>query len=393
MTAPAPAPTDVHYRYAFSDLRTGARIGDLPLIDVDWSVALGGAAGKLTASINVADPDVRALDPWAVAVPRRTALYVHRTEIYPGRPPRPHVPWGGIVWDIDPDPAAGRLKLSCATFESYFARRYIDEDRFYSATEQTAIHAGLLSHFQTYRPGASIRVQATPIPTGRVRDRDWLADDDKRLDEALAELAAVEDGFDWYIRPYLNETTNRYEQAVAYGYPRLGRTVDQSGLRLRYLRDGRGTVVDTPQVKRQGSVVANEVRCAGGDVDDVQIREVVTAADLGRDEIGRGYPLLQDLYSDTEVKVRSTLVDHGAAALRQGWASEVLLTGVTIRSDQRPTLADIDLGDDVLLETDDVTWPRPVTLLGRVWGMKTRARQGATSECTQLVLAGEGLSI
>jgi hypothetical protein len=388
---------DVRYTFHFADLRTGQPFGELPLKDVKCAIALGGEAGPLTAVINVSDPAVRALNPWAVAVPRRTALFVRRVEVYPPGtlPTREKVIWGGIVWDLDPQSGSGHLALHAATFESYFARRYIDEDIRYSNVEQTAIHSGLTTFFQSYREGAGIGVANARIETGRRRDRTYLASDNAQLLEMLRNLGRVDDGFDWYIEGWRDTTTGLYGKRVVLGYPRLGRLASgpTGPLRLRhYANGGPSNIVSPPVVKRQGTTVNNEMIGLGAKEGDTQTRVVVTAGDLGRPEIQTGFPLLQGVHSDTSVTVLETLRDNTAAALRQGWTSEILLTEVTLQGTTPPTLHDINLGDDVQLDTDDATWPQPVSLAGRIWAIEMSLAQGDQSEQVKLTLAGEGLS-
>lgn len=396
--APAvlPDPVEVRYHVHFTDLLTGTHLGRLPMTGVKHSIVLGGQAGALTGRINVADPRIRALDPWAVAVPRRSAVWLRRIERYPAGtlPDRETIDWGGIVWDLSPIAGQGKLELKAATPESYFVKRFIDVDRAYTATEQTEIHADLITYFQTYRPNADIRVAATPIDTGVYRDRTYLGRDLKQLAETAQQLGAVEDGFDWWIRPYRDPATGGFGWAVEYGYPRLGRRADgpEGPLRLRHLTGGGGNLVAAPTVLRQGTVVHNEAIGLGATEGDEQLRVVVPAADLGRDELARGFPLLQVVHSDTNVSEEATLRDNTAAALREGWASEVLLTKVTLQGTRRPTRADIGLGDDTVLTTDDATWPRPVTLTGRVWAIETTCATGDSSETVDLTLAGSGLT-
>lgn len=388
---------DVQYEFHFMDLRTGALFGTLPLRQVRCSTVLGGEAGALSALIPVADPDVRALNPWAVAVPRRTALYVRRIEVYPPGTiaNREKIIWGGIVWDLDPHSGEGVLELRAATFESYAARRYIDEDRSYNQAEQTAIHANLLGYFQVYREGADVGIATAPITTGRKRDRTYLAKDNHQLLQVLQEIGRVEDGFDWYIEPYREAVTGRFLRRVIYGYPRLGRRADgpTGPLRLRHYTDGSPTnLVAPPKVKRQGTIVDNEMIGIGKTVGEDQLRVAVTAAELGRPEIQSGFPLLQGVHSDTSVSKPETLRENAGAALRKGWVSEILLTEVTLQGTTAPTLNDIGLGDDVLVDTDDATWPAPVTLAGRVYAISVALAEGDSSEQVTLTLAGSGLT-
>jgi hypothetical protein len=389
---------DVQYEFHFEDLRTGLPFGSLPLRQVRLSTVLGGESGTLSALIPVSDPDVRALNPWAVAVPRRTALYVRRIEVYPPGTiaNREKVIWGGIVWDLDPHAGEGVLELKAATFESYLARRYIDEDRVYSQAEQTAIHANIIGYFEVSKEGGDIGIATAPIHTGQKRDRHYLAKDNHQILQVLQQLSRVENGFDWYIEPFREEVTGLYRRRVLYGYPRLGRTAagPTGPLRLRHYTDGSPTnIVAPPKVKRQGTVVDNEMIGIGKSVGEEQLRVTVTAAELGRPEIQSGFPLLQGVHSDTSVSVPETLKENAGAALRKGWVSEIILTEVTLQGTTSPTLHDVNLGDDVLVDTDDATWPAPVTLAGRIYAISVALAEGESSEQVTLTLAGEGLTV
>lgn len=381
----------LEYEFHFSDLVTGEPLGELPMKDVKCSMVIGGEAGALTGLINVADPRVRSLNPWAIVQPRRTKLHVRRIETWPAGTiaPREKVIWAGIVWDVIPKLGTGHLEIHAATFESYYATRYMDRDLTFSQVEQTDIHSRLLVSFELTRPGGDIQVAAASIVTGQPRDRTYLAKDNHNILTAAQQLARVQGGFDWWIEGFRDGISGRFAQRVVYGYPRAGRlaSAPAGALKLRHTTDGVGSnLIAAPSITQQGTLVKNEIIAIGATTGDEALRVVVTAEDLDRQEITAGFPLIQGVYSDTSVTDPDTLRTNAAAKLREGWASELLLTGVALEGTKHPTLHDINLGDDTELYTDDATFQQPVTLPGRIVAIGVDCQEGDKAETVNLTI-------
>jgi hypothetical protein len=97
----------------------------LPLSGVNFSRLMKGV-GELRASLQLADEDVRAMNPWELVVPRKTGIVVVRTVVDAEAGTEAHtIEWHGIVWDRKPVPATGRWEIVARTIEYNWSRRLI----------------------------------------------------------------------------------------------------------------------------------------------------------------------------------------------------------------------------------------------------------------------------
>lgn len=97
----------------------------LPLSGVRLSSIMKGT-GELRASLQLADPDIRAMNPWELIVPRKTGIVAVRTSWFPGdETPTHRAAWHGVVWSAPTNPATGRMEITARTIEYEWAQRLI----------------------------------------------------------------------------------------------------------------------------------------------------------------------------------------------------------------------------------------------------------------------------
>lgn len=96
----------------------------LPLSGVRFSRVAKGT-GELRASLQVADPDVRAMAPWDLVVPRKTGLVVVRTSRLAGEDEQHAIVWHGVVWSAPINDETGRMEILARTIEYNWAQRLI----------------------------------------------------------------------------------------------------------------------------------------------------------------------------------------------------------------------------------------------------------------------------
>lgn len=97
----------------------------LPLSGVQYSRGIR-SVGQLTATLQLADAAVRAVNPWATVIPRKTGIVVVRTAIDPATGARTPKAMGHyVVWSAPADPATGRMSITANTVEGLWARRFI----------------------------------------------------------------------------------------------------------------------------------------------------------------------------------------------------------------------------------------------------------------------------
>lgn len=98
----------------------------LPLSGVSFSQQMKGV-GELRASLQLADPDVRAMNPWELILPRKTGIVVVRSVLvdFDAGTYEHTAVWHGVVWARDPRPETGRWEIVARSIEYSWARRLI----------------------------------------------------------------------------------------------------------------------------------------------------------------------------------------------------------------------------------------------------------------------------
>jgi len=98
----------------------------LPLSGVQFSDVMKGV-GELRASLQLADPDVRAMNPWELVLPRKTGIVAVRSVLVDEDTDtwQHEAVWHGTVWERKPVPATGRWEITARTIEYGWSRRLI----------------------------------------------------------------------------------------------------------------------------------------------------------------------------------------------------------------------------------------------------------------------------
>lgn len=232
----------------------------------------------------------RALSPETLA-PWRSALYLERDGVIVG---------GGIPVSIAADPQAGTMRLSGGGLFSYLARRTIRTDLTYTGVEQTSIASGLINAHAAGFAAGDIGITAVPTATGVNRDRTYAGAERKPIAEAIQQLAAVENGFDFYVDT--NWSAGQLATTMTFGYPATGRHTEH------VLEWGRNCVA--LQVDYDGGAIANLVDAFGAGNGPTQlVRTKSSPALMGP------YPLLETQLAYGDVTRTSTLDAHAARRL------------------------------------------------------------------------------
>jgi hypothetical protein len=147
----APAPPRVSWRYTFCDLLTRRALARLPLVDADLSEVIGGPADG-TGRIPLTADSVRAADPWAATLQRRTVCFAQRIVTTGDLVVAAPCLWAGIVWKRVRSGTS--LTLTMSTVESYWSYR-LAGDRTFTATDDATILRTVLA-------------DAEATPTGRL---------------------------------------------------------------------------------------------------------------------------------------------------------------------------------------------------------------------------------
>ncbi|MGH8879488.1 MAG: alkaline phosphatase D family protein, partial [Stackebrandtia sp.] len=127
--------------------------------------------------------------------------------------------WAGIVLKAVGG-TVGDITFSVVSLEGYLARRYVADHSWTQRDESSVIAAGLVADAQVEGIGLLLDCP----PTGTLRDRSYLDQDDGTVYDRLVELMGVEDGPEWTID--LDWISDR-QQGVAKIFrvrKRIGRT-------------------------------------------------------------------------------------------------------------------------------------------------------------------------
>lgn len=274
------------YRYLVGDLVTNVLREEMPFSGVTYSQVLN-APGAFQATIGLQHPKATR----ANLDPGRTVIYVERDGV---------LLWGGILWAASVSADDGTITINGQGFWSYFRRRVLRTTKTYTGIDQLAIAQDLIRWAQS-QPGGDINVAVGTETSSVVRDRTYNDWERKNIGEAVEQLAAVENGFDF---------------AVDVGYEPSGAITRT--FRLSYPRRGSNTSIVFELGTNLGSftqqvdatVQANQIDVIGAG--DGSAMLIATVAD---DTLTPPYPLLEDVLSYKDVSELDTLVGHGNAAL------------------------------------------------------------------------------
>lgn len=289
------------YRYLFADPLTGAIRDELPCRDVTFSRELngaGGVGGALPLSV-VRDVDVDGtiysyeMMRRSVIAPNNTALWILRDEV---------VVWGGLIYGVGVNTEDETLEFAGQGFWSYFAHRTNRKKLTFTATEQFTIAETFIDNAQAILDGdLGVTVAWNPAAgSGVLRDRTYYAYERKVVAEAIADLAAVNRGFDFEL--VAGGTVGAFTKTLHLDYPQRGRSTDivwEAGKNIVLL-----------DYQEDGDRYANQVTAFGNG----EGREMLIA-DLA--DTGTGLLVFEAQESRKDVKRISTLEAHAQATLNR----------------------------------------------------------------------------
>lgn len=388
-----------------------------PLSGVQYSVQPRGV-GEMRASIQLADPEIRAMNPWEKFVARKTGIVVVRTVTNADGGQTHTIPFHGVLWAQPKQPSTGRLECTFQTVESLWARRLItgpppigmrdSSDNLlpgctWAGADQAQIVRDLLNPNFFSQLGTNggqfpawITVEAPAANMGVPRDLTYRRGQETNLLTAHQDRSKIINGYEWFTAPRVLSgvdaiSASAFRLQFIWGYPRLGRrySLGDNIPRFSYYVDGRGNVSDI-KYAHNGTSVFNAVWGTGSGFDDSALRVLSRYPD----DWNNGFLTTEDRYSNPDVSVQETLQDQTNAKLIQGYASEQYVESVTVRGDLYPYFDSYQLGDDCLFTTDDWTWPdnadgtRGVTYVSRIMGWRVTPPEGNDAERVELVLSG-----
>jgi hypothetical protein len=323
------------YRWLAYDLRTNVALAELPLAVKSFSGQLNGA-GAFSATMGVDVATSTALK--TATTPERTIVFVERDGV---------ILDGFIIWRRTFKPEQP-VRIEGASIPSYLRRNRIVTSWAYVATDQFTMARGIVDHLQS-QTGANIGIATGSGTCGVLRDRTYYGYERKNLGDALAELAAVDNGFDWAIDCSWNTSVPPAPQKVlTLSYPRRGRIAGSTGVIFELGKN----IVDYT-FDEDGSRSARAVDAIGsGDGVDMKISTAVDTSLLDA-----GYPLTAETIAHKDVVVQATLDAHATAAMRARSKTPTFLSLVIDPSDVDAGLGTWIVGDDALVRITDTNFP------------------------------------
>jgi hypothetical protein len=311
------------YRILWADLKTGAVQGEVPAESFTYShIRNAPGACSIVLPLRPNRPDQVATLTESSFAPARTSLFVLRDSV---------PVWGGILWTIQADVETNSLTASGEGFLSYFRKRFLRGTYHYYSVEQVLIAQSLLTH-ALEAPGGEIPVSVdTATGTDVIRTRVYYGYERKNVGEAVEQLAAVRNGFDFTFAARWDGDALGVDFLTSY--PNTGRTTEHV-LEL-------GSNVELLSLSDDGTGMANQVDAVGGGSGyDLPIR---TATDTS---LLSAYPLLQAVGAHSDVIEEDTLQEYADARLIQGRRS-IKIPKVRLSQGSIPSIGAYLVGDQV----------------------------------------------
>ena len=336
------------YRVIASELRTGTRIAELAVNNLRYGSRLNDC-GELTGYVPM--PPLTTATNKALAAQINDSLSEGRRQITVERDGV--VVWNGIVWlapYIDNPP---RRDVRAADTWSYWRNRVIYKNVVKTNVDQCTIAQDLITS-SIADQGGDIGVTVESSTSGVLRDRTYNSFELKPVAEAVEQLAAVDNGFDFAIDCAYSSTTGALTKTFRTSYPRRGRSFQQTG---HVFEVGRNVTDWTWPT--DGTQIANKVWVIGRGEGAAMLlaSEADTSQITATSSGGPGYPLLEQTLSRTDISVKSTLTALAIARLK-AYSTPVVLPQVTVRADLDPVFGSYITGDSCRFIVPPDTSPR-----------------------------------
>ena len=327
------------YRLVYTRLNTGEVVGEFPVLSLGWSEAIN-SPGSVSASLlledtyafeaadaaasstveTVVSPQLVTLD---TVVPGATGVYVERDG---------QIMFGGILWAAQLDVAGSTLNITAEGFLSYFDRLYISDTLTYSAVDQGALVKSIIDYAQA-KPGAAALLTVPTPAVSRTRDRSYLAHDRKSVGEAISDLAAVVDGFDYCVTHGWNVSDDGIDSTFTIETNLLGRLTE-------YVFE-LGVNVSLLSMSLDGSGLANFTEAIGNAGENT----ILSGFAFDSPALNT-YPLLETVEHFSDITVMDTLTGKAELALKRG-LNPFRRVSLEVYADAVPKLGSYRVGDRV----------------------------------------------
>lgn len=311
-----------NYRVLAADLLTGAIREEIPFSNLKYGRALN-APGSFSGTLALDHPKATR----TLLDPGRTAIYVERDGV---------IVWGGILWTAQVQ--SRTVQFGAEGFWSYLRHRLIRADLNYVATDQLAIARAIVNYAQGIS-GGNLGIVVGAETCGVLRDRTYYGTDRKNVAEAVEELAAVKNGFDFAVLCAWSGST--ISKTFQLNYPRRGTRTD--------LRFSVGVNVEDAGWQIDAARLANSVDVIGAGEGANML--IATAADTSA--VGISYPLLEESASYKDVSEGATLQAHAESILQTSKRPVETIPTLLAYDASEALIGTWTEGDEVYVTADD----------------------------------------
>ena len=274
---------------------------------------------------------------------------------------------------------------AAAEFWEYLRRRVILGATFAAVDQATIASTLVYQATSTLAAGGFITVPGTPTAVGAqtylvppalhgvTRDRSYYAWENKPVGEAVEQLSAVINGFDFAID--LAKTSTGISRTFRTFYPRRGALAAATGHVWEFGRN----MVDY-QWPVDGTRFATHVFGLGSGEGLAALRSV----QANTSAIDAGWPQWDAPVALKDYTVQANL-DAATRSTLNAIAAPLALPSITVRGDTDPALGAWAVGDDCRIRIRDERFPAGIDVARRIVGYEATPADGA--ELVKLTLA------
>lgn len=363
-------PVAVPYRVIICDLRTDQLLDVLPVTGLSFDDYIG-KTGTCSGTIQITDPRVAARMRLSF-IPARTAVYVQR---------RGDIWWGGVLWtrtmNVD-SRGYVTLDFQASTFESYFDKRRIYDTQTFTGVEQLQIVRDLLDYAQG-QTGGDIGITYDPLNSFIARDRTYSSYDLLNIREQIDLLSNVDDGFEWRMRAYSDESGARVRR-LQLGFPKiLSGTND-------IMLSSPGQILSY-RLPEDGTTTANYWQSRGASTNQDASSDstpLMSTRFFFPQDLDAGWARLDGSSDYNTVTNLDTLNAHAVADITR-YRRPIIIPDIEVLMDGR-TITPALIGATTRVRIKDIWYHEGVTLRFRIVGFKVQPPDRGKPETAQLYL-------
>lgn len=363
------------YSYLFADILTNTVVAELPCYGTWFSRQLSGA-GNMTATIAMNAAGYSNRDLLNTTIPGKHAMYALCNDT---------VVWGGPIWSRTYNADGKALALTGQTFESWPYKFYPTATLTFLDEGQRNIVRSLFNTLQSV-PLQNAHITVPPTFTTDIRRKETFHNYEvQSFGDLIDYMSEYDAGFDYEIVCEL-DSTGVIRRNLRLGYPKLGLSKTASGLRFEYP----GSIIRYIYSENASRSALRMLGIGAGEGASM-LRTTVDQTDLIN---SNAYPLFQQVYTNKDVSVRSTLESQTRQA---GRLARTPVISITIEVDPTldPVLGSWNLGDEMWVAIeDDARFPNESLERDiRVTGWALTPPSSENKESLQLTLEGSDAEV